>query len=43
MLAPILKISDIDKFCDILSNITIHNFTVKGVPMGEELTLMPLF
>lgn len=43
MPAPIVKITDINKFCEILSTIEIHNYTQGGKPIAEELTLMPLF
>lgn len=43
MLAPIVNITDINKFCEILSTIEIHNYTQGGKPIAEELTLMPLF
>lgn len=32
--SPDVRISDIDKFCEILGGITIHNYTVGGSTMS---------
>ena len=42
-ITPDIRINDVDRFCEILGGITIHNYTVGGRPMNEELTLMPFF
>lgn len=36
------QIPNIDKFCSILSKVTIHNFT-GDTKMADEITLWPLF
>ena len=33
-ITPDIRITDVDRFCEILGGITIHNYTVGGRPMN---------